>query len=512
MADTESILQLGIDAARAGQKEEARDLFRLLTREKPDDPQAWLWLAGVSDDRAEKQGALEQALRLDPYNELARKSMEALGLAPVAAKAPPPPAAPADDFGFAADPFAVPSQSSSPSRTPEPEPDPFAFVETPKIEEPQTDPHKTRQLTAEEEWAMSLDSLGSMSTAYNDQAAKSGSSDASDFNIPDFGFGEEDVDVSAYMNRQRVDPSQIEVTAEEAKKPVRKPIVSGLPGKSERKQREKDNAARSTGARGKSGSRQTSSGYLPMVLGLIGAVLVFGLLWWLINNFFGEETAVTDGTPTVPALAQLTPGTYPTGGPIITGTNPLITPTVDFTLPTPDPNAPTPDPNVPTVPPVEPTPVFNQPVDPNLGSVQPALLPNDGFNTVTVARENESPWFFTFGGATQIGDGNAMGIQPQGRWVEVTVLMFDGDASGRQIPTDLMVLKDAQGRVYQPNPQASAAFRNTYFVGDIDMTQPAPNFNFLVPLVFDVAPDATDLVLFSPLDTGRGFYVRANPN
>ena len=54
MADTESILQLGIDAARAGQKEEARDLFRLLTREKPDDPQAWLWLAGVSDDRAEK--------------------------------------------------------------------------------------------------------------------------------------------------------------------------------------------------------------------------------------------------------------------------------------------------------------------------------------------------------------------------------------------------------------------------------------------------------------------------
>ena len=88
--------------------------------------------------------------------------------------------------------------------------------------------------------------------------------------------------------------------------------------------------------------------------------------------------------------------------------------------------------------------------------------------------------------------------------------MFDGDASGRQIPTGLLVLKDAQGRVYQPNPQASAAFRNTYAVGDIDMTQPAPTFNFLVPLVFDVAPDATDLVLFSPLDTTRGFYIRAN--
>ena len=60
MADTESILQLGIEAARAGDKEEARNLFRLLTRETPEDPQAWLWLAGVAEDREEKRAALEQ--------------------------------------------------------------------------------------------------------------------------------------------------------------------------------------------------------------------------------------------------------------------------------------------------------------------------------------------------------------------------------------------------------------------------------------------------------------------
>lgn len=49
MADSDSILQLGIEAARDGNREEARNLFRLLTRQDPSNAQAWLWLAGVAE-------------------------------------------------------------------------------------------------------------------------------------------------------------------------------------------------------------------------------------------------------------------------------------------------------------------------------------------------------------------------------------------------------------------------------------------------------------------------------
>ncbi|MBA3945833.1 MAG: hypothetical protein H0X37_14855, partial [Herpetosiphonaceae bacterium] len=98
MADSESILQLGIEAARAGDKTEARDLFRLVTREDPNNAQGWLWLAGVAEDREEKRAALERVIQIDPNNELARKGLAALtgrttAVLPVVDATPTPPAA-----------------------------------------------------------------------------------------------------------------------------------------------------------------------------------------------------------------------------------------------------------------------------------------------------------------------------------------------------------------------------------------------------------------------------------
>jgi hypothetical protein len=125
---------------------------------------------------------------------------------------------------------------------------------------------------------------------------------------------------------------------------------------------------------------------------------------------------------------------------------------------------------------------------------------------------NVDNWFFNYGGVSGIADGNAINLQPQGRWVIVGALMYDGTLEGRTIPGDLLVLKDAQGRVYRPNADASEAFLNTYPGSyNINLKQAAPVAqNFAVPLLFDVAPDATDLVLFSPQFTDQGYYVRAN--
>ena len=78
MAESDTILQLGIDAAREGNREEARNLFGLLTRQEPDNLQAWLWLAGVADGPEERRVALERVLELDPTNEMAAKGLQAI--------------------------------------------------------------------------------------------------------------------------------------------------------------------------------------------------------------------------------------------------------------------------------------------------------------------------------------------------------------------------------------------------------------------------------------------------
>ena len=78
MADANEILALGMDAARDGNREEARNLFTLLTRQDPDNIQAWLWLAGVSDDPRQRRSALERALEIDPQNDMALRGLRAL--------------------------------------------------------------------------------------------------------------------------------------------------------------------------------------------------------------------------------------------------------------------------------------------------------------------------------------------------------------------------------------------------------------------------------------------------
>ena len=81
MADSETLLQLGIDAAREGRRDDARNLFGLLTRQEPDNAQAWLWLAGVAEGPEQRRAALERVIELDPTNEMAIKGLQAMNAA-----------------------------------------------------------------------------------------------------------------------------------------------------------------------------------------------------------------------------------------------------------------------------------------------------------------------------------------------------------------------------------------------------------------------------------------------
>lgn len=68
----DNLLQQGINAAKAGDKVQA---FQLLTRATQDPTvaeQAWLWLAGVVPSDAERLFCLDNALRVNPNNGLAK--------------------------------------------------------------------------------------------------------------------------------------------------------------------------------------------------------------------------------------------------------------------------------------------------------------------------------------------------------------------------------------------------------------------------------------------------------
>src|SRR5918912_1046231 len=82
MAESDTLLELGIEAAREGRREDARNFFGLLTRQEPNNAQAWLWLAGVAEGPDDRRHALERVVELDPTNEMAIKGLQAMGVQP----------------------------------------------------------------------------------------------------------------------------------------------------------------------------------------------------------------------------------------------------------------------------------------------------------------------------------------------------------------------------------------------------------------------------------------------
>ncbi len=68
-------LREGIAAAKAGQRERARDLLMRVVEEDEDNLAAWLWLSGMVDSLDDREVCLENALELDPGNDAARKGL-----------------------------------------------------------------------------------------------------------------------------------------------------------------------------------------------------------------------------------------------------------------------------------------------------------------------------------------------------------------------------------------------------------------------------------------------------
>src|SRR5258708_9142038 len=83
------LLQQGIAAAKAGQQDQARQLFQETIKRAPRNEAAWLWLSSVAKDDKERLFCLKQLLAINRNNENAIKGLKQLGVG-VEAGAPPP--------------------------------------------------------------------------------------------------------------------------------------------------------------------------------------------------------------------------------------------------------------------------------------------------------------------------------------------------------------------------------------------------------------------------------------
>jgi hypothetical protein len=72
-------IESAIQAAKDGDDDTARALFRELLEENADNERAWLWLSQVVESDAERRLCLQQVLRINPQNSGARQGLAHLG-------------------------------------------------------------------------------------------------------------------------------------------------------------------------------------------------------------------------------------------------------------------------------------------------------------------------------------------------------------------------------------------------------------------------------------------------
>ncbi len=113
----------------------------------------------------------------------------------------------------------------------------------------------------------------------------------------------------------------------------------------------------------------------------------------------------------------------------------------------------------------------------------------------------------------QFIDGAVGDILPRGQFVLTLLAIGNSADTPRQIPIDLFVLVDGQGRSYAPDLAASTAYRVVNPSGQWDDrtsadTIPPGGRRYTMPLLFDVPHDATSLLLTMGQQVNEGWQIR----
>ncbi|MGQ9828222.1 MAG: tetratricopeptide repeat protein [Roseiflexus sp.] len=430
MAEPETLLRLGIDAAREGNREEARNLFSLLTRQEPDNVQAWLWLAGVAEGPEQRRAALERVLELDPDNEMAIKGLHAMGV-------------PLPKRGNQHEPV-----------TPPPSPAPATSPASEAPEKP------AAAMSDEEQFAAELDA------AFEDYDA---------------------------LPRAAPPPRPEQPPEEAGKLPPMPPRTSPVPPRAASSS-SRVSATRASDDDEEEPPRRGPSPLLWVLLGIIALVLIV----FLVIQLFFPPGAPGPVPPTQVVEQPTAPGAAPTPGDQAAQPGQA----------TPEPGGVTPEPTpgeeATTAPPAEqPTPEAAPVIPPEQAQPAPVaigtILETDGWNYTYPNQLYALPL------GPRIGDFTA----ERGAFLHVLVFVANNTGTAQPLPRDFFVLKDAQGRVYQARPEVSSVAVRPGVNADVghETSIPANGLTTSVYLVFDVAPDATDLMLFARNKPDQGFLV-----
>jgi Tol biopolymer transport system component len=76
----QELMRQGIEAAREGNKAEARKFFEQVTEQDDQNEKAWMWLASVMETDEERRVCLQQVVRINPLNERAQEGLKKLEL------------------------------------------------------------------------------------------------------------------------------------------------------------------------------------------------------------------------------------------------------------------------------------------------------------------------------------------------------------------------------------------------------------------------------------------------
>jgi predicted Zn-dependent protease len=83
-------LSQAIELIKAGKKADGGRILAEMVKTNPNDELAWQWLASCVGSEEQKRHCLDQALRINPQNEQAKKMLDALEFKPVFEPSPQP--------------------------------------------------------------------------------------------------------------------------------------------------------------------------------------------------------------------------------------------------------------------------------------------------------------------------------------------------------------------------------------------------------------------------------------
>ncbi len=89
MTTTDQLIQAGIKALKAGERDKAHQLLMQAVQQDEQNEKAWLWLSGTVKTKEERRICLENVLTINPDNAMAQKGLTKLGF-PIPEPPPPP--------------------------------------------------------------------------------------------------------------------------------------------------------------------------------------------------------------------------------------------------------------------------------------------------------------------------------------------------------------------------------------------------------------------------------------